>query len=635
MNWEVLNMQSKTSFFNKAIFVKNLARFWPLWFAYLATWIVVGPITFAVQMDYADYVQTPFDIGVDILNYASVGVIITFVFAIFAAMAVFSYLYTSKSASMMSSLPITRTEMFMSNYLSGIFAMIAVHVITFFGFALVESLFGCLDIVYLLQWFVLVSMSALFCYSMAALCAVLTGHIIILPVLYSAINFVFVAVEALIKELLGFLIYGYCNVGTMKLMALSPPYQMADYGTRLVHKSTGDMCWCDFDTESMEFFISGTRNVVSYSEHAVVYDGWLGMIIYTFVAIVLVAIALAIFKRRQMETASDVVAVKILKPIFKYAMAFGGALSIGLMLFAIVFAYDRGMGSLGFIALVVFMLIGAFVGYFAAEMLMQKSFRVFKRWKGFVISACIIIALTTACEADLFGYEKNVPAASEIESVEIEANGEEAIFKEDENIVAATEMHESIISNKEVHETADEYDWLNVYISYNMSDGRVIERSYTVRYDLPVDEESDAYAVNKILNTKEAIQYRKQTSIPVTLQNIDVAQVQYYDENRDDFSIVEIKPEQALELYENYIVPEIESGALGRVWLYTDGEYYETVYDTCVTITLNGFNENGEMEYTDFFTYMTKDSVKTNEYLKNFGVKFSLIADGEEEYYKD
>ena len=31
MNWEVSSMQSKRSFFNKALFRKNLTRYWPLW----------------------------------------------------------------------------------------------------------------------------------------------------------------------------------------------------------------------------------------------------------------------------------------------------------------------------------------------------------------------------------------------------------------------------------------------------------------------------------------------------------------------------------------------------------------------------------------------------------------------------
>ena len=31
MSWEVRTMRSKTSYFNRTLFLKNLTRFWPLW----------------------------------------------------------------------------------------------------------------------------------------------------------------------------------------------------------------------------------------------------------------------------------------------------------------------------------------------------------------------------------------------------------------------------------------------------------------------------------------------------------------------------------------------------------------------------------------------------------------------------
>ena len=34
MSWEVPTMQSATSFFDRALFRRDLQRFWPLWFGY-------------------------------------------------------------------------------------------------------------------------------------------------------------------------------------------------------------------------------------------------------------------------------------------------------------------------------------------------------------------------------------------------------------------------------------------------------------------------------------------------------------------------------------------------------------------------------------------------------------------------
>ena len=90
MNWEVLNMQSKTSFFNKTVFVKNITRFWPLWLAYLVIWILIVPVSFLTAVDWNETLRTEVGAGLNLLNTAAeIGVVMAFVFGILAAMAVF------------------------------------------------------------------------------------------------------------------------------------------------------------------------------------------------------------------------------------------------------------------------------------------------------------------------------------------------------------------------------------------------------------------------------------------------------------------------------------------------------------------------------------------------------------------
>ena len=45
MSWEVPTMQSATSFFNRALFRKNLQRFWPLWLGYVLIWLLLLPVS--------------------------------------------------------------------------------------------------------------------------------------------------------------------------------------------------------------------------------------------------------------------------------------------------------------------------------------------------------------------------------------------------------------------------------------------------------------------------------------------------------------------------------------------------------------------------------------------------------------
>ena len=45
MSWEVSIMTSRTSFFNPALFRKNLTRFSPLWAIFLGMLLVTGPLS--------------------------------------------------------------------------------------------------------------------------------------------------------------------------------------------------------------------------------------------------------------------------------------------------------------------------------------------------------------------------------------------------------------------------------------------------------------------------------------------------------------------------------------------------------------------------------------------------------------
>ena len=50
-------MQSATSFFNRALFRKNLQRFWPLWFGYVLIWLLLLPLPLLNEL--ADYHGVP------------------------------------------------------------------------------------------------------------------------------------------------------------------------------------------------------------------------------------------------------------------------------------------------------------------------------------------------------------------------------------------------------------------------------------------------------------------------------------------------------------------------------------------------------------------------------------------------
>lgn len=622
-------MPSKISFFNKTIFLKNITRFWPLWLAYLVLWILIVPVSFITSIEWNASLRTEAGAGYNLLSSTTeIGVFMAFLFGILAAMAVFSYLYSGKSAGMMASLPVTRREMFTTNYLSGLICLVGSNIAVFGLTALLQIFYGCFHMVYLLEWLAIASMQIVFFYSFACLCAVLTGHILVLPAVYTVLNFTAVIVESLTKSLLQSILYGFRMTVELAATFLSPVLYIPKYHASLVDQVTGELYGASSFSYGYSGFTAYGEEAVNYANFSVVYNGWKALILYTIVGVFMAVLAYVIFRKRQMETASDVVSVKVLKPIFKYCMTFGCALVIGLGLMSILFAYSNGAGNI--VIVLACLLVGAFVGYFAAEMLMQKSFRVFGAWKGFAVSALVILVLVTACEMDIFGYEKKIPDADTVESVEITCNGETVTFKTGENIESVCALHKSIVDHKKVYEkNGGEYE-LQVEFAYDLEEG-VLSRAYMVPIssDTMTDKTSDGYVLNQLFNAPEALQSRQELKIPVTVGSVTYASVYYFDKNIQEYVSLELTPQQAVELYTNCIAPDSSDGALGQVWFYTgngySAEYYETVYDCTVEIELSLRKNNGEYAYDYLSVMATVDSTRTNAYLEELGVQLNLI----------
>lgn len=133
--------------------------------------------------------------------------------------------------------------------------------------------------------------------------------------------------------------------------------------------------------------------------------------IYAIVAVVLAVCAFLLYRVRRLESAGDVVAVNPMKPVFQY----GVALCVG-MAFGMATAMVAGGGE---IMLMAAMPVWGVLGYFAARMLLEKSFKVFRHWKGALAVAVVFVALFCVVGYDLTGFETRVPAPDSVASVEV------------------------------------------------------------------------------------------------------------------------------------------------------------------------------------------------------------------------
>ena len=298
-------MRSKTLSCEKTIFLKEITRFWPLWGAYIAVLAleILGSVGLLSSFSGNDPLY-------GVLQYLSnapgMGVVAAFIASILTAMAVYSYMYSPKSVSFAESLPVTRTSNFLSHFFAGLFWLFAVNIIVYGVFAIIAAVsgMGCAGSV--LGVMAMNLLFILFFYGFASFCAVLTGSIIVLPLVFVVLNFTAAAAEALVKSVLQLIVYGMTTFGNWELGFLSPPLElMRNCGTHF-ENAAGDIV-----------YIWNYGRYELPADLKLVFDGFGTAAIYAAAGIVFVILALLIYKKRHMENAGDVVAVRAAKPIFR------------------------------------------------------------------------------------------------------------------------------------------------------------------------------------------------------------------------------------------------------------------------------------------------------------------------------
>lgn len=607
-------MRSKTSLFSATVFKKNLTRYWPLWAAYLAVWLVVFPLQLATQLQH--YNQEPISrltIGTVLTGGLYGGTFISMAAGLFGAMAVWNYLYGSRSAGMYASLPISRTGLFITNALSVLCILFACNLMVFLISLLVELVYGVPAISFLLQWLAIVCMLNVFFFGFATFCAMLTGHIVVLPVLYIVLSFSAAVVTRLVNNILVEFVYGYTERFPAAVQYLSPVMALM---TR---------CGVFYEYDQAHYV-----NLPIY------FYGWMCIAAYCVTGLALLALALVLYRRRRMEAAGDVVAVSPLKPVFKYCLSFGGALVLGSLLYSLM--VNRGYGFTGgvpdMIKMCVLMVIGAFIGWFAAEMLVRKSLRVFRRgWLGFGIVSVAVVAMMFSAELDLFGYEKWVPESGEVESISIHGSFNAALDTENPDIISeAVTLHEKVIVNKDEGGYGTNSHWCWFTIGYTLKNGGYSSRQYYLPYDATARMEDQTEPVKSIyetLNRPEFVEESLRALLEADNTQFDYSYVAGVDAE-DVYQERELTPEEARELFYDCIYPDLRDGTLPYSYLDIETERAKR-YSCSITISLR-VNRGAENEYYIYYLFTpTTYSERTNAWLESHGialVKNSDLDDG-------
>ena len=429
-------MQSRTLCFNGTLFRKNLSRFWPLWG--LASFVgALFPLALFLQL-VREHTR------VDALEmtgayYAAVSWAIpalSLCYAVLCAMTVWSYLYNARSVSLMHTLPIRRRGIFFTNFLSGMAMMLIPYAVTGALCVLVSLYAHAFDPVGLGITILAVVGESFFYFASATFVAFVTGNIFALPALYFLLHFLAVLADFLVSSFAQGFLFGFNSSYTGVVEFLSPTVYLTGH-LRV------DMEYVETMTESGHV----GRAVASVTLE----NGWL-IAVYALVGVVLTALAYSAYRRRHSESAGDVMAVRWLRPVFRWGVTVLAGTLGGLVLYELFWRSFQYSPTYEALPMAVFLAVAGIIGYYAASMLLAKSLRVFRgSWKSLLAVVVLSAAFCAALHFDVLGIESRMPSADQLQYVELRVDGNTYTLypgQDDALIRQVQDLHRAIVADE-------------------------------------------------------------------------------------------------------------------------------------------------------------------------------------------
>ena len=526
-------MRSKTSCFNGTLFRKNLSRYWPLW-GLASFGGAMFPLAMLLELLHNGFrFWSPLETRQAYYTVLSYGVpVISIVYAILCAMAVWSYLYNARSVGMMHTLPVRREGLFVTNVLSGLTMMAIPYAVTGVLLVLVTMLFGGFEPVGVLVTVLGVMGESLFFFGLATFCAFIVGNVFMLPALYGLLNFIAVLTDFMVNLLAQGFCFGLNSSYSGTVEWLSPVVYLIQ---KISPNST-------YETQWVTDRLGGQRYETSVLTSVTLENGWL-IAAYAAAGAALLGLAWLLYRRRRSESAGDVVAVGWMKPVFRYGCAVYAAILGGRLLYALLWESFQNGQYFALLPMILCMIAGGAVGYYAASMLLAKTPRVFKTtWKGMLAVALGCAALCGAMKCDLFGVVRRVPAPDSVKLVNVYAAGSNYYLtpgKDDALIEKVRTLHQTIIDDKDyimstaegrsvymeteegsytigapaseiVSTSVSSFANTSVRFTYTLNSGLKVERRYNLYLTQNRMDQEDTYdhLLDQLINSQEMRQKR-------------------------------------------------------------------------------------------------------------------------------
>lgn len=479
-------MQSRTSFFNGAVFRKNLTRFAPV--MALDTLLLVIMIMLAWSRPGENRGYYFID---QVSNLISIMGYVNLIYGAVVAQLIFGDLFNSRMCNALHAMPLRRECWFVTNVASGlVYSLIPTAVATLVLLPLLtKTIFvGAWKLAFL--FFLAANLEFICMFGLAVFSVMMVGSRITMVAGYGLLNFGAPICYWLVDSVYSPLLYGVIT-----------PSGLAEKLFPLQYMSRSLV-----DTDASGIFDSFGRILTGVQATYSLTEGWRSLWWLALAGIVFTLAALILYKHRNLECAGDAVCSRKLIPVFQVLSALFVAVAAEFFLTELV-----GLGENQEFLKYVLLFIGLLVGWFAGKMLVERSARVFqpRSFVGLGILAAVLAASMGLTKLDVLRLDERLPAQEDIESVYLDYNG--ATFTDSSDIAKVLQLNKLVLEDRLPYNQGSAFvlengDYVSIQdsqaaywqegdpipqqrlrddltLGYTLKDGRVIRRKYSFWVD--------------------------------------------------------------------------------------------------------------------------------------------------------
>lgn len=461
-------MRSKafySNYFSVPLASENIKRFWTIGAVGLLIYLLSG--VFPLLLSY-DRIQPYMVEGM--LSNKNPGYMAAHLFlAISSAVAVFRYLQTTGSASVMHAMPFSRKGLYLSSYWSGLKLACGPALVNgllllllktpVYQTVYVENLPVQTDLftaAAVLGWMAETLVIISFMYSIAVFAGMVTGTMLLHALTALGFNFLLTALYATFLGYSEIYFFGftYNQLISEITLKLSPYTYVFERGGAFQPSAC---------------------------------------LIYLAAAAAVSAGTYFIYKRRPLERATDSTVFRFMEHFLSFLAVFFASSLIGMLFHE----YDYGYAGYA---------LGGILGFLIGQMIVKKTMKIFngESLKTFVAFAAIMAVIVVGFRMDAFGYERRIPKAETVASVsvagyELTPAGLPSEFREAQNVQSILDFHRSVVEERDGYRIY-QGPGFSVTLTYELKNGDQMSRQYS----LPYAAVMDSTALQKAYESPEA-----------------------------------------------------------------------------------------------------------------------------------